>query len=57
MIQVTFTKKGIHFDIKSRGCSAFYFDLFHHPFSHTRGIKLFFRQIFSGYKLILGEER
>jgi|GEM_PF-5372892 len=57
MKQITFTKKGIHFDIKGRGCSAFYFDLLHQPFSHTRGIRLFFRQIISGSKLILGEQK
>ena len=49
---VIFARKAIHFDKDGRGCSAFYYDLIHHPFNKIRGIRLFLRQIANGISLI-----
>ena len=54
---ILFKTNGIHFDSKGRGCSPFYLDLVHHPFSRKRGIKLFLHQIISGVKLLFSEVR
>ena len=53
MKKIIFTRKGIHFDKGKVGCSAFYRDLYYYPLSQVRGIRLFFRQLIAGCKLIL----